>query len=148
GRGSSRLPIVRDEGWAPTLPASVWPRRPNSVTGGRMEFLTGTGGHRHHFDRHESGRCALLQPARDGGAADQGRQDRDALDPALPSPLPANEARLLLGGICYNLGNPLRRLAAPGARQAWRLTTGGLLVDPLGASPDSSPKAPCLGGLW
>jgi hypothetical protein len=30
----------------------------------------------------------LLQPARDGGAVDQGRQDRDPLDPALLSPVP------------------------------------------------------------
>jgi hypothetical protein len=50
--------------------------------------------------------------------------------------LPANEVRLLLGIIAYNLGNLLRRLALPLAIQNWSLTslqqrlfkTGGSLI--------------------
>jgi hypothetical protein len=34
--------------------------------------------------------------------------------------LRANEIRLFLGVIAYNLGNPLRRLALPLAIQNWR----------------------------
>ena len=49
---------------------------------------------------------------------------------------PANEVRLLLSVIAYNLGNLLRRLALPLAIQSWSLTslqqrlfkTGGCLV--------------------
>ncbi|TML21232.1 MAG: hypothetical protein E6G32_07810 [Actinobacteria bacterium] len=48
----------------------------------------------------------------------------------------ANEVRLLLGVIAYNLGNLLRRLALPLAVQSWSLTslqqrlfkTGGRLI--------------------
>ncbi len=48
----------------------------------------------------------------------------------------ANEVRLLLGVIAYNLGNLLRRLALPVAIQSWSLTslqqrlfkTGGRLI--------------------
>ena len=48
----------------------------------------------------------------------------------------ANEVRLLLGVIAYNLGNLLRRLALPRAIQSWSLTsvqqrlfkTGGRLI--------------------
>src|SRR2546426_12293450 len=48
----------------------------------------------------------------------------------------ANEARLLLGVISYNLGNLLRRLVLPVAIQSWSLTslqqrlfrTGGRLI--------------------
>jgi Transposase DDE domain group 1 len=48
----------------------------------------------------------------------------------------ANEVRLLLGVIAYNLGNLLRRLALPFAIQSWSLTglqqrlfkTGGRLI--------------------
>jgi len=48
----------------------------------------------------------------------------------------ANEVRLLLGVIAYNLGNLLRRLALPPAIQSWSLTslqqrlfkTGGRLI--------------------
>jgi hypothetical protein len=48
----------------------------------------------------------------------------------------ANEVRLLLGVIAYNLGNLLRRLALPGVIQSWSLTslqqrlfkTGGRLI--------------------
>ena len=48
----------------------------------------------------------------------------------------ANEVRLLLGVIAYNLGNPLHRLVLPVAIQSWSLTslqhrlfkTGGRLI--------------------
>jgi len=36
----------------------------------------------------------------------------------------ANEVRLLLGVIAYNLGNLLRRLVLPSAIQDWSLSTG------------------------
>jgi Transposase DDE domain group 1 len=61
----------------------------------------------------------------------------------------ANEVRLLLGVIAYNLGNLLRRLLLPAAIQTWSLTslqqrlfkTGGRLIRHAGTSPCNSPKA-------
>jgi len=44
--------------------------------------------HRRHANRDEPGRRPLLQPARDGGAVDQGRQSRHPLDLALLPPGP------------------------------------------------------------
>ena len=66
---------------------------------------------------------SLLQPARHGGAVDQGGQRSHPLDPALLPPFRANEVRLLLGVIAYNLGNLLRRLALPLTIQSWSLTS-------------------------
>jgi Transposase DDE domain group 1 len=61
----------------------------------------------------------------------------------------ANEVRLLLGVIAYNLGNLLRRLALPVAIQSWSLTslqqrlfkTGGRLNPACAVSSCSSPRA-------
>ena len=61
----------------------------------------------------------------------------------------ANEVRLLLGVIAYDLGNLLRRLALPRAIQGWSLTslqqrlfkTGGRLIRHAGTSSCSSPRA-------
>jgi hypothetical protein len=57
----------------------------------------------------------------------------------------ANEMRLLLGVIAYNLGNLLRRLVLPATIQDWSLTslqlkTGGRLVRHARTSPCSSLK--------
>jgi hypothetical protein len=68
--------------------------------------------------------------------ATAGGQDPHPLDPALLSSVPANEVRLLLGVIAYNLGNLGRRLLLPVAIQSWSLTslqqrlleTGGRLI--------------------
>ncbi len=51
-----------------------------------------------------------LQPARHGGAVDQGRESGHPLDAPLRHRFRANEVRLLLGVIAYNPGNLLRRL--------------------------------------
>ena len=68
---------------------------------------------------------------------DQGGQSRHPLDPALSCHrFRANEVRLLLGIIAYNLGNLLRRLVLPFTIQSWSLTslqqrlfkTGGRLI--------------------
>ena len=67
---------------------------------------------------------------------DQGGQSRDALDAPILPPFHANEVRLLLGVIAFNLGNLLRRLVLPAAIQDWSLTslqqrllkTGGRLI--------------------
>ena len=61
----------------------------------------------------------------------------------------ANEVRLLLGVIAYNLGNLLRRLALPVTIQSWSLTslqqqllkTGGRLIRHARYFTCSSPKA-------
>ena len=44
--------------------------------------------HRHHAHRDDPGRRPLLQPARDGGAVDQGGQRSHPLDPPFAPPLP------------------------------------------------------------
>jgi len=67
---------------------------------------------------------------------DQGGQSRDALTRLSCHRFRANEVRLLLGVIAYNLGNLLRRLVLPAAIQDWSLTslqqrllkTGGRLI--------------------
>ncbi len=77
-----------------------------------------------------------LQPARHGGAVDQGRGSGHPLDAPLRHRFRANEVRLLLAVIAYNLGNLLRRLVLPVAIQSWSLTslqqrlfkTGGRLI--------------------
>jgi hypothetical protein len=53
---------------------------------------------------------------------DQGRQIRRALDPSRHS-FDANQVRLQLHVLAYNLGNLLRRLALPPAVKHWTLTT-------------------------
>src|SRR5205823_6365043 len=92
--------------------------------------------HRHHADRHESSDRPLLQSARHGRAVDQGGQDRDHWTRLSCHRFRANEVRLLLGVIAYNLGNLLRRLVLPVTVQDWSLTslqqrlfkTGGRLI--------------------
>src|SRR5260370_39467111 len=65
----------------------------------------------------------LLQPARHGGAVDQGRQERDQMDPAvLPDPL-RQRMRLQLPVLAYHLGNFMRTLAMPKTAQPWSLTS-------------------------
>src|SRR5262245_21983861 len=92
--------------------------------------------HHHHPDREQPGRRPLLQPARDGGAVDQGRQGSYPQDRLSCHRFRASEVRLQLGVIAYNLGNLLRRLVLPVAIQSWSLTslqqrlfrTGGRLI--------------------
>ena len=69
--------------------------------------------HRHHLDRNESGHCPLLQPARDGRAVDQGRQDRDPLDPALLSPLPGQRGVVAPRRHCLQSRQPATSAHAP-----------------------------------
>src|SRR5712691_6434235 len=52
---------------------------------------------------------------------DQGEQSRHPLDALSCHRFRANEVRLLLGVIAYNLGNLLRRLIPPLAIQSWSL---------------------------
>jgi Transposase DDE domain group 1 len=64
------------------------------------------------------------------------RSTRGDLERPAEDPSRANEVRLLLGVIAYNLGNLLRRLALLRAIQSWSLTrlqqrlfkTGGRLI--------------------
>jgi Transposase DDE domain group 1 len=77
----------------------------------------------------------FLQPTGNGGTVDQGRQDRDWTRLSCHR-FRANEVRLLLSVIAYNLGNLLRRLVLPATIQDWSLTslqrrllkTGGRLI--------------------
>jgi hypothetical protein len=83
-----------------------------------------------------TGHRPFLQPAGDGGAVDQGGQRNHSLDAPVMPPFRANEVRLLLGVVAYNLGHLLRRLVLPLAIQSWSLTslqqrlfkTGGRLI--------------------
>ena len=67
---------------------------------------------------------------------DQGGEDRDPLDPALRSSVPAQRGAVAPRGHRLNLGNLLRRLVLPVAIQDWSLTslqqrllkTGGRLI--------------------
>ena len=72
----------------------------------------------------------------DRGAVDQGGQEATHWTLLPCHRFRANEVRLLLGVIAYNLGNLLRRLVLPGAFRSWSLTslqqrlfkTGGRLI--------------------
>jgi hypothetical protein len=79
--------------------------------------------HRHESPAPESRRRAVLQQTRDGGAMDQGRQAGGVLDTAVAPPLPANEVRLQLSVLAYNLGNLWRRLVLPTPIDTWSLTS-------------------------
>ena len=79
----------------------------------------------------------LLQWPRHGGAMDKRRQVRPELDQVvLPHKFVANQVRLGLFVLAYNLGNFMRRLVLPEAMKHWSLTslqtrmikTGGRLV--------------------
>ena len=59
--------------------------------------LSSGGLHRHHLDRGEPGRRSLLQPARDGGAVDQGRESGHPLDAPLLSSVPGQRGPAALG---------------------------------------------------
>ncbi len=67
---------------------------------------------------------------------DQGKQAGDALDPALVSSVPGNEARLQLSLVAHDLGSLWRRLVMPKSIDDWSLTssqrrlvkTGGWLI--------------------
>ncbi len=54
---------------------------------------------------------------------DQGGQARDPLDASERHGFEANQARLQLHVLAYNLGNFLRRLALPPRAKQWSLTT-------------------------
>ena len=67
-------------------------------------------------------RDRLLQSARHGGAAHQGRQERDCVDPTVRR-FRNNEVRLHLHALAYNLANFMRTLALPEAVKHWSLTS-------------------------
>jgi hypothetical protein len=92
--------------------------------------------HRDHLDGHEPGRRPLLQPAR---AAEQWiKEGKTATHLTRLSchRFRANEVRLILGVIAYNLGTLLRRLVLPVPIKDWSLMslqqrlfkTGGRLI--------------------
>ena len=106
----------------------------------RWSFMPGTvppvGLHRdQHAIREPEGR-PLLQPARQGGAMDQGRQASGKDDAPECHRFRSNEVRLWLSILAYNLGNLSRRLTLPAGISDWSLIslqqrlvkTGGRLV--------------------
>jgi hypothetical protein len=58
-----------------------------------------------------------------GVEPDQGRQERDQVDPAVMPVLRRNAVRLQLHALAYNLGNFMRTLAMPKAAEPWSLTS-------------------------
>ena len=92
-------------------------------------------------------RGVVLQRARDGGAVDQGRQERGELDAAVVATTSRTIRRgLQLFALAYNLGNFLRRLALPVGVKHWSMTTSAGEADqdrgksgasrPVGGVPD------------
>ena len=79
--------------------------------------------HRERAHGNEPGRRPLLQPAED--AEQWIKEGKTAIHWTRLSchRFRANEVRLLLGVIAYNLGNLLRRVVLPGAIQSWSLTS-------------------------
>jgi hypothetical protein len=92
--------------------------------------------HRDQSWDFKPGGGALLQQARHGGTMDQGRQAGGRDDRLSCHRFRANEVRLWLSVIAYNLGNLWRRLAPPAPIGRWSLTslqqrlvkTGGRLI--------------------
>ncbi len=67
--------------------------------------------------------CALLQQARHGGTLDQGRRQAVKMTRLSCHSFRANQVRLLLSALPYNLGNLWRRLALPTRVANWSLTS-------------------------
>jgi hypothetical protein len=67
--------------------------------------------------------CGLLQRARHGGAMDQRRNVSDQVDMLVMPFLAANEVRLQLHGLAYNLGNFMRTLAMAKTAEPWSPTS-------------------------
>src|SRR5262249_605072 len=94
---------------------------------GRMASRRAVPARRLHRDepppsRQEGGR--LLQRAREGGAMDQGRQERRQVDPALVHDLPGQRGPPAAPrALAYNLANLLRTMALPTAIADWSLTS-------------------------
>jgi hypothetical protein len=66
------------------------------------------------------GGCPVLQPAGDGGAVDQGRQERTRLS---CHDFIDNQFRLQLFALAYNLGNFFRQIVLPESIRNWTLRT-------------------------
>jgi Transposase DDE domain group 1 len=84
----SRAPLVHYRSFQ--YRAASWdrPRRVIAKVEHHLGTLSSGGLHRHHPDPDEPGRRPLLQPARDGGAVDQGGQGSHPLDPPLLPSVP------------------------------------------------------------